>query len=91
MSVDLSAPPERDQFLHHVLQVLNHANPIQEITDLVYEFWESPLTIYDTSFTLIARSSQYLPVDSKVNDVFSSGFNLSKFYINPFCSFISDQ
>lgn len=61
-------------FLESLVSVMADKDMIQKTADLCYEFWGSPVSLYDTSFKLLASSSQYLPSDTRVGEVVHGGF-----------------
>lgn len=60
--------------LESLVSVMADKDMIQKMADLCYEFWDSPISLHDTSFKLLASSSQYRPSDARARDVVHTGY-----------------
>lgn len=65
-----------NELITRILSVLDFPEPLQQICDICFDFWNSPLNIYDTSFKLISRSSKFQSADDKVLRIFEAGYML---------------
>lgn len=61
-------------FLEDLMISCSFENTIQAIVDRCYDFWQSPVAVYDTSYKLIACSSQYIADNPRVQAVMDSGY-----------------